>query len=84
MLGAKMKPDEFTAKCFPVEMLTGRMSRTSFTSTEGTDDLMRAPDFWNLDGEQCLLVAKRGNATGTTLSRANGISSIVRNYASTN
>ena len=47
-----------------------------------SDDLMHAPDMWDSDNEPCLLVAKRGNATGTTLSRANGIFSIVRDYFS--
>ena len=43
-----------------------------------TDDLMCAPDMRNSDGEPCLLVARRGNDTDTTLSRANGIFFIVR------
>jgi len=43
---------------------------------------MRAPDMWDSDGEPYLLVAKRGNATGTTLGCANGIFSIVRDYFS--
>lgn len=47
-----------------------------------SDDLMHAPDMWDSDNEPCLLVAKRGNATGTTLGRANGIFSIVRDYFS--
>jgi hypothetical protein len=45
-----------------------------------TDDLMRNPDMRGPDGEPCLLVLKNGNATGTTISRANGVFSIVRNY----
>jgi hypothetical protein len=45
-----------------------------------TDDLMRNPDMWDSDGEPCLLVVKSGNATGTTIGRANGIFSIVRDY----
>jgi hypothetical protein len=45
-----------------------------------TDDLMRNPDMWDSDNEPCLLVVKSGNATGTTIGRANGIFSIVRNY----
>lgn len=43
---------------------------------------MRAPDMWDSDGEPCLLVSKRGNATGTTLGRANDIFSVVRDYFS--
>jgi hypothetical protein len=45
-----------------------------------TDDLMHNPDMWDSDGEPCLLVVKNGNATGTTIGRANGIFSIVRDY----
>ena len=45
-----------------------------------TDDLMRNPDMWDEDGKPCLLVVKRGSATGTTIGRANGPFSIVRNY----
>lgn len=32
---------------------------------------MRAPDICDLDGKPCLLVVKSGNATNTTLGRAN-------------
>ena len=32
------------------------------------------------DGEPCLLVVKSGNATDTTLGRANGAFSVVRDY----
>jgi hypothetical protein len=45
-----------------------------------TDDLMRKPDMWDSNGEPCLLVVKNGNATGTTIGRANGVFSIVRDY----
>jgi hypothetical protein len=45
-----------------------------------TDDLMRNPDMWDSDGEPWLLVVKSGNATGTTIGRANGVFSIVRDY----
>jgi hypothetical protein len=45
-----------------------------------TDDLMRNPDMWDSDDEPCLLVVKSGNATGTTIGRANGVFSIVRDY----
>ena len=46
-----------------------------------SDELMRAPDMCDLDGKSCLLVVKSGNATNTTLGRANGVSSIVREYS---
>ena len=79
-----MKPDQFTVKCFtrgdanwefeyPIDHLLPLKGVL-------TDDLMRAPDMWDSDGEPCLLVAKRGNATGTTIGRANGPFSIVRVY----
>ena len=41
---------------------------------------MRHPDMWDVDGELCLLVVKNGDATGTTIGRANGVFSIVRDY----
>jgi hypothetical protein len=41
---------------------------------------MRTPDMWDSDGEPCLLVVKSGNATKTTLGRANCVFSIVREY----
>ena len=43
---------------------------------------MRNPDMWDSDGEPCLLVLKNGSATGTTIGRANGVFSIVRDYYS--
>jgi hypothetical protein len=45
-----------------------------------TDDLMGTPDMWDSDGEPCLLVIKSGNAANTTIGRANGVFSIVRDY----
>jgi hypothetical protein len=45
-----------------------------------TEDLMRKPDMWDSDGQPCLLVIKSGNATGTTIGRANGVFSIVHDY----
>jgi hypothetical protein len=41
---------------------------------------MRTPDMWDVDREPCLLVVKSGNATNTTIGRANGVFSIVRDY----
>ena len=43
---------------------------------------MHKPDMWDSDGEPCLLVIKSGNATSTTIGRANGVFSIVRDYFS--
>jgi hypothetical protein len=56
-----------------------QISQRSSASTI-TDELMHNPDMWDLDGEPCLLVVKTGNATRTTIGRANGIFSIVRDY----
>ena len=42
-----------------------------------SDNLMRKPDMWNSEGEQCLLVVKNGNTSGTTLGRANGTLSFI-------
>ena len=79
-----MKPNEFTVKCFPRGGADWEFEypEDRLLPLKGiiTDNLMRAPDMWDLDGEPCLLVTKRGNATGTTLGRANGIFSIVRDY----
>ncbi|KAK0213851.1 hypothetical protein IW262DRAFT_1411917 [Armillaria fumosa] len=83
-LGTKLTPEEFTVKCYPrgdanweFEYPEDRLLPLMGTIT---DDLMRTPDMWDSDGERCLLVAKCGNATNTTIGRANGIFSIVRDY----
>lgn len=83
-LGTKLTPDEFTVKCFPradanweFEYPDDRLLPLIGTIT---DELMRTPDVWYSDGEPCLLVVKSGNSTGTTLGRANGVFSIVRDY----
>ena len=80
----KLGPGEFTIKCFPrgdanweFEYPVDRLLPLMGTITE---DLMRKPDMWDSDGNPCLLVVKNGNATGTTIGRANGVFSIVRDY----
>ncbi|KAG0123145.1 hypothetical protein HOY82DRAFT_511576 [Tuber indicum] len=45
-----------------------------------TDSEMRSPQILDENGNQCILVMKRGSATGLTLGRANNIVSFVRNY----
>ncbi|KAG8906563.1 hypothetical protein FRB99_006677 [Tulasnella sp. 403] len=83
-LGTKIPFDVFTLKCFPrgdadwefeypVDRLLPLMGVIS-------DELMRNPDMFDGDGEPCLLVIKSGNATGTTIGRANGLFSITRDY----
>ena len=44
------------------------------------DDEIRQPQHLNVYGEKTLLVVKNGLATGTTIGRANGVFSIVRDY----
>ncbi|KAG9093365.1 hypothetical protein FRC06_011546, partial [Ceratobasidium sp. 370] len=83
-LGTKMKPIEFRVKCFPRGNANWKFKypRDRLLPLEGviTDDLMRNPDMQDADGEPCLLVVKRGNATGTTLGRTTGVFSVVREY----
>ncbi|KAI1787375.1 hypothetical protein LXA43DRAFT_1098305 [Ganoderma leucocontextum] len=83
-LGTKLDADEFTVKCFPrgdanwgFKYPTDRLLPLMGILT---DDLMRNPDMWDSDGEPCLLVVKSGSATDTTIGRANGVFSIVRDY----
>ncbi|KAI0292556.1 hypothetical protein BC826DRAFT_1146247 [Russula brevipes] len=83
-LGTKLTPDEFTVKCFPrgdanweFEYPEDRLLPLMGVIT---DDLMHNPDMWDSDDEPCLLVVKTGNATDTTIGRANGVFSIVRDY----
>ncbi|KAF8552333.1 hypothetical protein OG21DRAFT_1535374 [Imleria badia] len=83
-LRTKLDADEFTLKCYPHADADWkfRFPDDRLLPLTGTisDDLMRHPDMWDLDGELCLLVVKNGNATGTTIGRANGVFSIVRDY----
>ena len=81
-----MKPDEFTIKCFRRGDANWEFEypEDRLLPLKGviTDDLMHTPNMRDSDGKPCLLVTKRGNATGTTLGRANGIFSVVRDYSS--
>jgi hypothetical protein len=45
-----------------------------------TEDELRRPQMQDADGEPCLFVIKRGCTTGTTIGRATGIKSFVREY----
>ncbi|KAI2613251.1 hypothetical protein GGR54DRAFT_643047 [Hypoxylon sp. NC1633] len=85
-LGTKMWSAEFTQKCFPrgEGSWSFKYPETRLLRLQGTltDQLMRHPDMWDSDLEPCLLVVKNGNATGTTLGRANGVFSIIRVYFS--
>jgi hypothetical protein len=76
--------DQFTLKCFPFgdtnwefECPVDRLLPLIGTIT---DESIHTPDMWDSDGEPCLLVVKSGNATNTTLGRANGLFSIVCDY----
>lgn len=79
-----LTPEAFTMKCFPRGDANWQFEYPvdRLLPLEGiiTDDLMRNPDMWDLNGEPCLLVVKSGNATNTTIGRANGVFSIVRKY----
>ena len=79
-----MKPSEFTIKCFPRGDANWKFEypEDRLLQLKGiiTDDLMWTPDMWDSDKKPCLLVVKRGSTTGTTLGRANGVLSIVRDY----
>ena len=81
-LGTKLDVGGFTLKCYP---RAGANWKFTFPDDRLlplvgiiSDDLMRHPDMWDSGTEPCLLVVKNGNATGTTLGRANGVFSIVR------
>ncbi len=73
---------EFSAITFATKAANRERLEYGLLSLVGilTDDLMCTPDNLDSDGEPCLLVVKNGNATGTTLGRANGVFSIVRDY----
>jgi len=83
-----MTPEEFTLKCFTRGDGNWRFQypKDRLLQTDGviSDEIMRAPDMWDLEDEPCLLVVKNGNATNTTLGRANGVFSIVREYSMNN
>ncbi|KAI0786131.1 hypothetical protein C8Q75DRAFT_794210 [Abortiporus biennis] len=82
-LGAKLHADEFMVKCYPRGEANWRFKfpNDRLLPLKGiiSDDLMHHPDMWDSDGGLCMLV-KNGNATGTTIGRANGAFSIVRDY----
>ncbi|KAH9178534.1 hypothetical protein EDB89DRAFT_1842986 [Lactarius sanguifluus] len=44
------------------------------------EDELRCPQVHDADGEPCFMVIKNGSATGTTIGRANGIKSFVRQH----
>ena len=79
-----MTPTDFTIKCFlrgddwQFEYPDDRLLRLNGIIS---DELMRAPDMLDLDGEPCSLVVKNGTATNATLGCANGAFSIVREYS---
>ncbi|KAI2605625.1 hypothetical protein GGR54DRAFT_652864 [Hypoxylon sp. NC1633] len=83
-LGTKMTPGEFTMKCFPRRDANWQFQfpadRLLQLRSIVSSSLMRRPDMWDSAGYPCFLVVKNGGATGTTLGRANGLFSIVREY----
>ncbi|THV02724.1 hypothetical protein K435DRAFT_836237 [Dendrothele bispora CBS 962.96] len=83
-LGNLISPDKFTNMIDP-----NPQNRHSFTypydhilRLKGTipDNEMRHPTAFDQNGEPCLVVIKRGNATGLTVGRATNICSYVRYY----
>ncbi|KAI0786845.1 hypothetical protein C8Q75DRAFT_734397 [Abortiporus biennis] len=83
-LGTTMSPNEFTVEYFPPndDNWEFKYPKDRLLPLQGiiTDELMRTPDMRDYDREPCLLVVKNGHATGTTVGRANGVFSIVRDY----
>ncbi|KAF7966504.1 hypothetical protein HWV62_38100 [Athelia sp. TMB] len=79
-----LDPAEFTAKWFSRGDANWESGypEDSLLPLTGiiTDDVMHKPDMWDSDGEPCLSVVKSDNATVTTIGRANGAFSIVRDY----
>jgi len=68
-----MSADDFTINVSPVATPTRDLSIpgiAAFLFAAFSDDLMRHPDVFDVDGEPCLLVIKIAN---TTISRANGV-----------
>ncbi|KAH8104913.1 hypothetical protein DFH11DRAFT_1692105 [Phellopilus nigrolimitatus] len=83
-LGTNMSPEEFTRKCFARDDANWSFkypdNRLLPLMNTITDQQMRHPDMFDVNREPCLLVVKSGNTTGTTIGRANGVFSIVREY----
>ncbi|KAG7439561.1 uncharacterized protein BT62DRAFT_1055711, partial [Guyanagaster necrorhizus] len=83
-LGTKLSPVQFMCKYFPYEDPNWEFeypgNRLLPLMGIISDDLMHTPDMWDSNGEPYLLVVKSGNATNTTIGRANGVFSIVRDY----
>jgi hypothetical protein len=81
-----MSPEKFTRKCFPRDDANWsfKYPNNRLLPLMGiiTDQQMRHPDMFDVNHEPCLLVVKSGNTTGTTIGRANGVFSIVREYYS--
>lgn len=85
-LGTDISPADFTLLCsshadanwrfeYPLDRLLPLRGTLSL-------ELMRRPDMWDSDREPGLLLVKCGGATGTTIGRANGVFSVVRDYFS--
>ena len=81
-LGTRIPPKRFTEMMYP-DLLT----RASFEypddrllKLKGTisDEEMRHPPAFDQEGNKCLMVIKRGKATGLTIGRANNILSYTR------
>ncbi|KAF8307794.1 hypothetical protein DL93DRAFT_2119448 [Clavulina sp. PMI_390] len=83
-LGTKISAVDFEAKCSPHKPASWSFDYPAdrLLALDGiiSEHLMRHPDMSDSDDEPCLLVVKRGAATGLTIGRANGVFSISREY----
>ena len=81
-LGTEIPPPHFTAKMFPnsknEKNFTYPPDRLLKVNKIIPDAEMRKLPMYDDNGKKCLVVLKRGNATGLTLGRANGIKSFTR------
>jgi len=83
-LGTRIGPDELTRMMHPDirNPSSFKYPHDRLLRLKGTIPVqeIRKPSSRDQDGDPCLMVLKRGNATGLTIGRANNIFSYVRNY----
>jgi hypothetical protein len=76
-LGTKIPPYVLIRTMYPFQYPEDRLLRLKGTIP---DEDMRHPPTLDHNGDPCLIVVKRGHATGLTVGRANDVRSCVRNY----
>jgi len=83
-LGAEIPPDQFTIMMFPnsknKKNFSYPLDRLLKVNEIIPDSDMRKLPMVDDNDQKCLIVLKRGNGTGLTLGRANGIKSFTRSY----